>query len=258
MGGSKWSELLPELLHVIRSQVIDNSIVDYIRFGAVVVKNLKDSLTAMAIVNGEIAAGAAKLTIGKYDEEAKRGNTGDPSTGSSGTNARSGGSLPLGWTHQKESGFAGWRLKMSCDDFQEQLEADVVTVSTGRSSDVEAEMTNMDETTGVNKTFMTYSLNHDKHAIDASSHWPKSFVLRWGSSTGVTTGDEPLVHVPNGEDTVEGGAFGSTDEEIPVAESIATCKPKRNVGKLEWLTKAKAMVAYALPIVEGVPSTAKH
>ncbi|KAF6154301.1 hypothetical protein GIB67_026757, partial [Kingdonia uniflora] len=62
------------------------------------------------------------------------------------------------------SSFAGWRLKMSCDDFQEQLEADVVTVSTGRSSDVEAEMTNMDETTGVNKTFMTYSLNHDKHA----------------------------------------------------------------------------------------------
>ncbi|KAF6139316.1 hypothetical protein GIB67_021526 [Kingdonia uniflora] len=55
-------------------------------------------------------------------------------------------------------------------------------------------------------------------------------------------GDEPLVHVPNGEDTAEGGAFGSTDEEIPVAESIVTCKPKRNVGKPEWLTKAKAMV----------------
>ncbi|KAF6162239.1 hypothetical protein GIB67_008368, partial [Kingdonia uniflora] len=76
---------------------------------------------------------------------------------------------------------------------------------------------------------------------------------RGGSSTGVTTSDEPLVHDPNGEDTVEGRAFGSTDEEIPVAESIVTCKPKRNVGKPEWLTKAKAMVAYALPIVEGDP-----
>ncbi|KAF6168728.1 hypothetical protein GIB67_013110 [Kingdonia uniflora] len=31
-----------------------------------------------------------------------------------------------------------------------------------------------------------------------------------------------------------------------------------NVGKLEWLTKAKAMVAYALLNVKGVPSTAKH
>ncbi|KAF6154530.1 hypothetical protein GIB67_020012 [Kingdonia uniflora] len=66
----------------------------------------------------------------------------------------------------------------------------------------------------------------------------------------MTTGNEPLVHVPNGEDTVEGEAFGSTGEEILVTESIATCKPKRNVGKLEWLTKVKAMVAYALPIVE--------
>ncbi|KAF6170733.1 hypothetical protein GIB67_015685 [Kingdonia uniflora] len=57
--------------------------------------------------------------------------------------------------------------------------------------------------------------------INASSHWTERFVLRGGSSTGVTTGDEPLVHVLNDEDTDEGGAFGSTDEEILVAESIA-------------------------------------
>ncbi|KAF6158052.1 hypothetical protein GIB67_014846 [Kingdonia uniflora] len=40
----------------------------------------------------------------------------------------------------------------------------------------------------------------------------ESSVIRWGSSTGVTMGDEPLVHVPNDEDTDEGEAFGSTDE----------------------------------------------
>ncbi|KAF6154294.1 hypothetical protein GIB67_026750 [Kingdonia uniflora] len=35
MGGSNWSELQPELLHAIRSRVLGNSVVDYIRFGAV-------------------------------------------------------------------------------------------------------------------------------------------------------------------------------------------------------------------------------
>ncbi|KAF6172522.1 hypothetical protein GIB67_007035 [Kingdonia uniflora] len=100
--------------------------------------------------------------------------------------------------------------------------------------------------------------------IDASSHWPESSVLREGSSTGMTMGDEPLVHVPNDEDTDGGGTFGSMDKEILVAESITTCKPKRNMDKLKWLTKnmvllkANAMITYVLPIVEGVHSTAKH
>ncbi|KAF6154334.1 hypothetical protein GIB67_026790 [Kingdonia uniflora] len=35
MGGSNWSELQPELLQAIRSRVLKNSVVDYIRFGAV-------------------------------------------------------------------------------------------------------------------------------------------------------------------------------------------------------------------------------
>ncbi|KAF6154297.1 hypothetical protein GIB67_026753 [Kingdonia uniflora] len=35
MGGSKWSELVPELLQAIRSRVLRNSDVDYIRFGTV-------------------------------------------------------------------------------------------------------------------------------------------------------------------------------------------------------------------------------
>ncbi|KAF6142829.1 hypothetical protein GIB67_002693 [Kingdonia uniflora] len=56
-------------------------------------------------------------------------------------------------------------------------------------------------------------------------------------STGVTTGDKPLVHVPNNEDMDEGKAFGSTDEETPVVESIATSKPKRNMD-VENLYKA--------------------
>ncbi|KAF6160511.1 hypothetical protein GIB67_019280 [Kingdonia uniflora] len=65
--------------------------------------------------------------------------------------------------------------------------------------------------------------------IDASSHWPESSILRGGLSTSVTIGDEPLVHIPNYEDTVEGGALVSTKEEILMAESIATCKLKRNM-----------------------------
>ncbi|KAF6160409.1 hypothetical protein GIB67_019178 [Kingdonia uniflora] len=87
-----------------------------------------------------------------------------------------------------------------------------------------------------------FSASSRKHAvseikIDASSHWPESSVLKGVSFTGVTTGDEPLVHVPNDKDIDDDGAFGSTDEETPVVESIATSKPKRNMGKLEWLTK---------------------
>ncbi|KAF6154336.1 hypothetical protein GIB67_026792 [Kingdonia uniflora] len=35
MGGSNWSELVPELLQAIRSRVLKNSVVDYIRFGVV-------------------------------------------------------------------------------------------------------------------------------------------------------------------------------------------------------------------------------
>ncbi|KAF6167681.1 hypothetical protein GIB67_017176 [Kingdonia uniflora] len=58
--------------------------------------------------------------------------------------------------------------------------------------------------------------------IDASLHNPDNFVPNGVSSTGMTTGVELLVYIPDNEDTNKGRAFGSADEETPVMKSIAT------------------------------------
>ncbi|KAF6136027.1 hypothetical protein GIB67_006919 [Kingdonia uniflora] len=70
------------------------------------------------------------------------------------------------------------------------------------------------------------------------------------SSTGVTTGDEPPVHVPNNENTDEGGTFRSSDKVTPIVESIATIFLCSN--QIDWSSASAACGSTAMKLNHGL------